>query len=421
MISCRNCTTQNSLDSTFCKKCGATLPADDVQRAKEKLEAAVGDGYKVFTAGRTDEAMQIAEAAVQSNPNSTAALSLKAMCHERLGQISEALECHERVLALDPDSMIDKIKVNDLRNLLISRGPATTPDRRMAIVSAVAAFVLVVSIGVVVAQSGSKGPDKVAVNTPAPNVQQGPVGSKFEQPGPATTTQPPVAGTTQPTSESKTPSPSSPPAESPGRDSSAKAPDTQLPPYSRPDGASKLPRPDGGGLSGNIPFRVNVPPGVNGSTPKPTPTEQPVPSHATDPDPVTSDSQAAPPKQEAPGIMEIKIVSRGGKQADGTESGNRSNGVEALVRTARNQYQLGNYSAAATSFERALRAGADPASGNQRLAQCYEKLGRNAEAAAAYNRAIDAIQADISAGRGEKDRLGAALDSCRQALKVLGG
>src|ERR1043165_53405 len=110
MISCKNCTAQNSLDSTFCKRCGANLPDDEVKLAKEKLEAVVADGYKIFSTGRTDEAMQIAETAVQAHPSSTAGLSLKAMCHERMGQISEALDCHEKVLDIDPDSMIDKIK-----------------------------------------------------------------------------------------------------------------------------------------------------------------------------------------------------------------------------------------------------------------------------------------------------------------------
>jgi tetratricopeptide (TPR) repeat protein len=130
-----------------------------------------------------------------------------------------------------------------------------------------------------------------------------------------------------------------------------------------------------------------------------------------------------PQKQEAPGIMEITVVSQNGKPTanGGNASGMHANGVEALLRTARNQYQVGDYSSAANSYERALRAGADPASSNQRLAQCYEKLGRNADAVAAYSRAADAFQAELDAGKGDKSRLSSAIDSCKQAIKVLGG
>src|SRR5579862_8728226 len=179
MVSCKSCMAQNSLDSVFCKKCGTNLPADDLQQAREKLEATVADGYKIFSAGRTDEAIQIGEMAVFANPLSTAALSLKAMCHERLGQISEALECHERVLEIDPDSMLDKIKANDLRNLLVARTSIAPTQSRAPLAAAVAVFVLVVSIGVVIAKSRST--EKVASNTPG-TVQQSqthfePVGS----------------------------------------------------------------------------------------------------------------------------------------------------------------------------------------------------------------------------------------------------
>ena len=55
MVSCKNCTALNSLDSAFCKKCGATLPADDVQQAKVALMgvrvSSFGLGSDVLTIG----------------------------------------------------------------------------------------------------------------------------------------------------------------------------------------------------------------------------------------------------------------------------------------------------------------------------------------------------------------------------------
>ena len=92
-----------------------------------------------------------------------------------------------------------------------------------------------------------------------------------------------------------------------------------------------------------------------------------------------------------------------------------------MVRTARSQYQVGNYEAAASTYERALASGADPTQVNQRLAQCYEKLGRQSDAVQAYQRSIQALEKAIASGKGDRDRLTTALDSSKQALKVLQG
>ncbi len=423
MVSCKSCLAHNSLDSTFCKKCGATLPADDLKQAKDKLEAVIADGFKVFSAGRTSEAMQVAETAVLANPSSTAALSLKAMCHERLGQVAEALECHERVLEIDPDSMLDKIKVNDLKNLLVARTSiAAIPDRRNAIITAVAAFVLIISIGVVLARGSGRSSDGPTTSQPIANLQ--PKGSVFDPPATVANPGPPqgqqgtgqpAGGAPNPTETNKTPgTPERHVADDPGK---------VLP---APSGDGRLPKPD----DGTSPVRVSIenPDQLRGG---PTNTVATHPSVASstgpkDPDPVTTvvdpGTQNNPARQNDPGIMDIQVTSGKGKSgSDSSDPATHPNGVQALLRTARSQYQISNYSAAATSYERALRAGANPASANQRLAECYEKLGRSSEAVAAYNRAIDALKADIDGGRGDKARLSNALDVCKQAVKVLGG
>lgn len=426
LVSCKNCTTQNSLDSAFCKKCGATLPDDDVRQAKVKLEAAVADGFRIFNAGRTDEAAQIADVAIRANPTSTAALSLRAMCHERVGQIAEALECHERVLEIDPDSMIDKIKVNDLKNLLVARSSiASAPDRRMAVMGAAATFVLVASIGLVIAKSGSRSTERVASNNPAnTNVQA--QGARFEPPAAAPNQQSNLGAQAAPggTQPNGNPNPSEAPKQ-PQANSDRNSGSDRVPPL--PDENSKqIPTFAGNGYA---PLRVNPDQPVQNNqskNPGSNPTSPPIFQTGPPIDPPPTDDSAGqtnpPAKQEAPGIMEIKVVSRNGKPtAEAGDTSTHPNGVQALLRAAQIQYQTNNYQSAATSYERALRAGADPAMGNQRLAQCYEKLGRNSEALAAYNRAVDALQLQLSSGKGDKNRLGAALETCRQAAKVLGG
>ncbi len=432
MVTCKNCSSTNSLDSAFCKKCGATLPEDELNAAKEKLEQVVADGLKIFAAGRLDEATQIAEQAVSVNPHSKAALSLKAMCHERRGEIGDAIDCYERVLVIDPDSMIDRIKVKDLQNLLVTRSSAAAvPDRKLAIAAAAAAFVLVASIGVLAARTVNRedgGP--VAMNQPrASGTNPGSGGSIL----PDTTS----AGVTQNQNATGSDSTGQTP---PDRPQTQTVPDqrqetSNVPPVDRgpqvnlprsPEGTLPKANEDNAGI-GPIIFKPEELPkeivkkdGRTGNTGLPNvPSKNP----PTDPPP-TPDRQsetAPPPQRESPGIMDIKVVSRGSNPTSTSSGSVGANGVEALVRTARQQYQLGNWASAATSFERALRAGADPGSNNQRLAQCYEKLGRNSDAVGAYNRAIEAYQSDVNSGSGDKSRLQAALDSCRQAVKVLGG
>jgi tetratricopeptide (TPR) repeat protein len=91
--------------------------------------------------------------------------------------------------------------------------------------------------------------------------------------------------------------------------------------------------------------------------------------------------------------------------------------IDSLIRVAREKQAVGDWARAADAYEKALALGASPASTNQRLAQCYEKLGKKAEAIKAYERAITAFEKldpnDV--------RVQAQLDSCRQALKLLRG
>jgi hypothetical protein len=184
---------------------------------------------------------------------------------------------------------------------------------------------------------------------------------------------------------------------------------------------NRLPNPPEGQIGGSLPpAKVELPDsfkhqGKNTTMPPgPSTSSNPSGRDGDDPTPreeVTKDSQAKP---SDPGIVEISISK--GNPAGGT----LGNGKEALIHTARNQFQLGNNDAAARTYSRALRSGADQGSTNQRLGQCYERLGQTSEAIEAYQRAAAAYEADLKAG-GDNPRVSAALESCRQAIKVLQG
>lgn len=427
MVSCKQCNTPNSLDSAFCKKCGATLDANDIAAANDKLTAMVADGNRLFADSRTDDALMVAETAIASNPSSAAAISLKGMCLERKGLIAEALDCFERVVELQPDSTLDKLKVNDLKNMLVVEKfeARKAPDRRMALVGAIAATVLVVTGGALFAKASAKdSPDNsklVAMNEPTNQTrtfdeilpkesqtpqnqvqqqqQQTPVNPNIQQ-QPNGNLQPDLGGSSR-TSRDREP--------------------IRLDPY---DGGS-LPQPNRN--EGNTaPIIINpdsIPKeAIGGGNTKtqantnPNQPKDPDPGEGLgggDTKPTQPPIQNTEPKND-PGIIEINVSKGSGtaRNNGGGEAPVTGNGRQALMATARSQMMSGNYSAAANTYERALRAGADQGATNQRLGQCYAQMGRNSDAIAAYTRA---------AGAFEKSGNTQGAEACRQAIKVLGG
>lgn len=394
------------------------MAPEDVQEAQVKLDGLIAEGVAAFNEGKTDEALAIAESAIASNPSSIAALSLMADCRARRGELAEALEYAEKIVELNPDSELDKIRRNQLRSQLVTslRVP-DGPDRRLALLAAVSAVVLVVCLGAVVAKLPNKSAPTSLVAQGTPSVSTPSVTNVVTPPATTTTANPPEKppATNEPDAAAPTPQPGEVP---PVRDapSSEESHGTGLPPA--PTG--RLPIADGSGDvvvvpegGGNKPFD----PGVSGTIGRTS--DVPKPSHnSVDPPPAADPGPAAAAK--APDDGEISISLHSGSAGPGASSID-GNGVEALVRTGTQQYLLNNYSAAATSFERALRNGGDAISLNQRLADSYEKLGRNSEAAAAYGRAIEACRSALGSGKGNKDRIQSVMNTCTQALKVLQG
>jgi len=116
-------------------------------------------------------------------------------------------------------------------------------------------------------------------------------------------------------------------------------------------------------------------------------------------------------------IVDVRPSQNNGTGGNNVTAEDRGAQIDTLIRVAREQQIMGNWAKAADAYEKALALGASPASTNQRLAQCYEKLGRKADAIKAYERAIQAFerldQNDV--------RVQTQIDACRQALKLLRG
>lgn len=428
MVSCKHCNTQNSLDSTFCKRCGTAIDDAVLASATEKLEALIQEGNGLFNQGRTEEAMAVADAAVTSNPSSTAAWSLKALCHERKHQIAEALECAEKIVELNPDSELDKIKRNALRTRLqVDLQPVETPNKWVPWVGFVSAMVMVGSLGFAIARAQSTR-DQVVANRSGGAVENFPSGMTGGG-LPQTPTDPNRASTNPPANLQK-PDPAGEGGVKPGP---GDVPNIDNRNQQAPNPAGYGPKlaPYGGPLpdvNPSDPSRFQVIP--EGAPEVVIPKSE---KTVTKPDERRDDPPTLPPTggpnpeqtketQEDPmrGIT-IKVTRPKNNPADGGSSVIDSNGLEALLRVGSQQYSLGNYSQSARSYEQALRAGADPIIVNQRIGNSYSQLGRNSEAAEAYRACIAACNAAIASGRGNKSRLESVKATAEQALRVVQG
>lgn len=447
MVPCKSCHTPNSLDSTFCKKCGTSISAEDLKEATVKLDKLVEEGNTLFNAGRTDEALAIAESAVLANPSSSAALSLKALCHERRGEFAEALDCADKLVELNPDSEFDKIRRSTLRQKLQSdlRVPPG-PDKGLAIMAAVASVVLVICIGVLLAKlKNSNDGERLASNGnetfvtgTQPNLS-GTSNTVTKTPTDNSNPQTTSGGSTEP---SGAPAKETTPTPAAGKPSPEPKTDESKP--IDPNATDTLPKPDNNG--GFVVTPVH-PPTTDVSTnpvatPKKAEGEEPTRrTTSTDPAPITNPVDPSPAPTEDPGQVQITVHPasvrntgtrpRGGTSGQTGGGGSTSsnpeesriggNGLQALIRVGSQQFQLGNYAGAAKSYDQAVRNGGDPIILNRRLAQAYERIGRNSDAVEAYRRCIAAIDSELNSGRGNRTRLSSTRDLCLQAIKVLGG
>ena len=126
---CQDCNTGNSVDSKYCKECGAKinsgyrtmmlsiqdLPLHQSDEDVEKLTRLLDMAFWHNQAGNTDAAVTAAEAALAVNPQSTTAHSLLGTLYEKRGEDDKAIRHFESVLALNPDSQADAQKLEQLR------------------------------------------------------------------------------------------------------------------------------------------------------------------------------------------------------------------------------------------------------------------------------------------------------------------
>lgn len=425
MVTCGKCQLQNSLDSSFCRKCGTALDADLLQQAKSELGRTVAQGFVLFNEGKVEEAGLIAEMALGEDPTLTTAISLKGMCHERKGELAEALAAYEKVLEFAPDSALDRIKVSQLRAAISAKASLVEeeraqPDKKMALMVAVLAVVFFSGVGALGFKlvSGSQTRQVSSMNTKA---EESPVVESFKDPTPAPKT----------TSATPAPAPTQggivgnvrpvEPANNPSENADSGSNQNK----GEDNGGGLTPiKPVGNGISGTLP---SVSENVLATTqlgPSPSRSSDPEPT-VTSERPQTASTTVAPkstPEQDPvddPGQIEISVSNRTPKNVGGSQVVDDGTASQNLGKVASQEFQLKRYDSAAKKYEKLLKSGGDSAHINQRLAQCYENLGKKSDAVSAYQRAAKALKDNIQSGRGNVARQKAALESCEAAIKVL--
>ncbi len=122
---CTSCGVKNAADSNFCKQCGGKLAKampkiseDAFDRAlpdEEQTAALLERAYRLRRAGDLDAAIALCEESLRLREDSTSAHSLLGQLHEEKGDAAQAIHEYERVLALNPGSIADRVKLDELK------------------------------------------------------------------------------------------------------------------------------------------------------------------------------------------------------------------------------------------------------------------------------------------------------------------
>ena len=124
---CTSCGIRNAADSNFCKQCGTRLEKptatkihpEDFDRAlpdEEQVSALIERAYLRRKEGDLDGAIALCIEALHLPTESTSAHSLLGQLYEENGDHEAAIREYERVLALNPGSIADRVKLDELRN-----------------------------------------------------------------------------------------------------------------------------------------------------------------------------------------------------------------------------------------------------------------------------------------------------------------
>src|SRR5579872_1714723 len=132
---CSSCGAKNVAESNYCRQCGLKLaPPQAVRVSEEAFDRAMPEDEKVAALlelayrrrkdGDLDASIALCNEVVGIRPESTTAHGLLGQLYEQTGDREKAVAQYEKVLKLNPGSIADRVKLDDLRE-----GRAAAPRR----------------------------------------------------------------------------------------------------------------------------------------------------------------------------------------------------------------------------------------------------------------------------------------------------
>jgi tetratricopeptide (TPR) repeat protein len=148
---CPRCGKEGPDQAQFCGACGNRLTGDGASTASERAlspeqraQRLLEEAFALSEKGRLLAAIQTCQQAVAINPRSTSAHSLLGTLYERQGDRDRAIRAYEQVLALSPESTVERRRLNELMGVPTTRGTVPVPLRtaRLAVGGGIAILLL---------------------------------------------------------------------------------------------------------------------------------------------------------------------------------------------------------------------------------------------------------------------------------------
>jgi tetratricopeptide (TPR) repeat protein len=438
----------------------------ELEKKQERVAGLLTAAFALTEQSKYVEALPIAEEAVKLLPDSTSAHALLATLYEHTEQNAKAIRAMERVVALNPESDADQMKLDQLKRgvhvlprptMLPAKNENKLPTWAPALL-AVGATSAVLGIGLYVVNLRQENPPPVAQprytqqQQPPTALAGSPTGTPTAAPQAPTMSDakgyiaPPIDTREDPFAAAKG-APNAPASPAPVQASTAPGLSRLPAPGSRPTTATPAPSfvppvtltPQ----TTTKPPSNTLPPINVGATTSPTPNNDNGNGFGTGgripvgPPPaggLAEPSNTSTPKPSSYIRIEVHPPSGGSSSGDTNNGGGGGNvpppkstpapapqaDANPLTRARRLQ-SAGRYQDAVSAYKEALSSGsASSGDAQQGIAQCYQRIGDDSAARAAYRSALRAYEAQASSGRGEAAAQ-RGIASCKAALEVLGG